>query len=294
MVNHVRYLSSTRPAHFIGKFNKQLAATKPKEFVVVQLNRPIGLPTPPKDTDNNGDLRTVREKFSDFMDREKNKVRQAELEKEISKSGMYDVYTFRKTGGKFFKSPPAYWKAEKALYFPNFFGETLVSSTSKPTTPVLKGSVSVVRVFTSMLGDKSSRAFFQTAEGDYMTKDGYNRFKELYPTAQIVDINVTENATKAIFIKMSKSGLRSQLHPDRHDKYFIVPRKTIPLDIREQIHMDNTYGGFIYVLDHEGKIRWAVCGDADEKDKAMLWRTVRGLQREYRALNQSQQKESQK
>jgi ATPase complex subunit ATP10 len=284
----VRRFSTTRPVQIIGKFNKQLAATKPKEHVVKQLTRPIGFEKPPNDSDNRGDLRTVREKFSDFMDREKNRQRQAELEREISKSGMYDVYTFRKTGGKFFTSPPAYWKAEKALYFPNFVGETLKSGVPNGTTSTICGHVTIVRVFTSLTGDKSSRGFFQTSEGNYMTPDGYSRFRELYPHAQIVDINVTENAIKALFIKMSKAGLRKQLHQDRHDKYFIVPRKTLSLDLREAIHMDNTYGGFVYVLDHNGKIRWAVCGEADEKDKAVLWRTVRGLQREYRALNQQE------
>lgn len=276
----LRGFSTTHRAAFIGKFTQQLAATKPKRHVVETLNVPIGLEKAPEVTDNQGDMRSVTQKFKDFMDRDKNRLRQKELEKEIAKSGMYDLYTYRNTKGKLFNSPPAYWKSEKALYFPNFHGEDLTSSRPRPTLDTLLGKISVVRVFTSQMGDKSSQGFFKTSEANYLSPEGYTRFLELYPKAQIIDINITENATKALFVKMSKSNLAKMNHKDRTDKYFIVPRKTIPLDIREQIKLDNTYGGFIYVLDPSMKIRWAVCGDAEDKEKNMLWRTVRGLHKE--------------
>lgn len=285
MQSQARHFSHSSSLRFISKFNKQLSATQPKPYVVAQLSKPIGLTTPPSDEDNRGDLRSLSQKFWDFMDREKNRERQAQLEHEIAKSGMYNVHTYRKTGGKFFNAPPAYWKAERALYFANFCGETLASSDVKGTTSTLKGKVSIVRVYTSMVGDKSSRAFFNTAEdGDFLGMEGYARFQKTYPLAQIVDVNITENGLKALFVKMSKGALRKQIHPDRHDKYFIVPRKTIVLDILEQLHMDNTYGGFVYVLDADAKVRWAACGVADESERAVLWRTVRGLQRELKAM----------
>ncbi|KAH3669176.1 hypothetical protein WICMUC_005015 [Wickerhamomyces mucosus] len=280
-----RSFSTATNLKFIGKLNKQLAATRPKEHVVTTLNKPIGFQEPPKVTDNNGDQRSISQKFKDFLNREKNKERQKELEKEISKSGMYDIYTYRKTNGKLFLSPPAYWKAEKSLYFPNFFGETLETSKSISTTPLLKGKVSVIRVYTSQIGEKSSQSFFRFPDHtDYLNPKGYDQFLEKYSNSQIIDINVTENALKALFIQISKSGLRKLNHPSRYNKYFIVPRKTLSLDLREAIHCDNTYGGFIYVLDHEGRIRWVSCGEATDNERNLLWRTVRGLEKEYLAL----------
>lgn len=281
-----RQFSTAQTSQFFGKLNKQLSATKPKAHIVTTLTKPIGFPEAPQPTDNNGDQRSVTQKFRDFLNRDKNKERQKELEREISKSGMYDVYTYRKTNGKLFYSPPSYWRAEKSLYFPNMQGEDLTSSKTKQICNILQGKVSVVRIYTSQIGEKSSQTFFKVSEDQesYLSKKGYEDFLAKYPRSQIVDINVTENALKASFVQISKGNLRFLNHPARHDKYFIVPKKTLSLDLRETIHCDNTYGGFIYVLDHEAKIRWVGCGEASKEERDLLWRTVRGLEREYKAL----------
>lgn len=284
-LNQIRNFSSSSRLQFFGKLNRQLAATTPKDFVVETLNKPIGLEKKPTVEDNKGDQRSIYRKYKDFLDPVKNKERQAELEKEISKSGMYNVYTYRKTNGKFFKSPSSYWKAESSLYFPNFYGETLIDSKLQPTLPVLEGKISIIRAYTSQTGELVTRAFFKTTENDFLNSDEYNKFLELYPNSQIIDFNITENATKAFFIKISKSGLKKIINPLRFNKYFIIPRKTTSLELREKIYLDNTYGGYIYVLDHQGRIRWCACGEATEAERNLLWRTVRGLEREYKALN---------
>jgi ATPase complex subunit ATP10 len=281
----IRTFSTSQNHQFLGKLNRQIAATKPKEYVVESLTKPIGLENEPTIEDNKGDQRSIYRKYKDFLDPKKNKARQAELEKEISKGGMYNVYTYRKTNGKFFIAPPSYWKADKALFFPNFYGETLLNSKLIPTLPAIKGKITVIRAYTSQLGEKASQSFFKTTDTDYLAVEGHENFKSTFPNSQIVDFNITENGLKAFFIKLSKSGLRKITHESRHGKYFIIPRKNISLDLREQIHLENTYGGFIYVLDHEGKIRWVACGEASDAERNLLWRTVRGLEREYRALN---------
>jgi len=285
-----RCFSTTPTAQFLGKLNKQLSATAPKEHRTEILHKPIGTADVPKDTDNSPvDSRGIIQRFKDFMDPVKNKERQEELEKEMARSGMYDVYIYRKTKGKIFYSPPSYWKAEKALYMPNLVGEDLLSSKLKGTTSVLKGKVSIVRIFTSQVGEKQSQSFFKLSDQDYLTPKGYEEFLSAHPNSQIVDINITENAIKALSVKISKSGIRKITNSSRHDKYFIVPKKGLDMKLKESIQLLNTYTGFIYVIDHEGRIRWAACGDASEKERNMLWRTVRGLETEYRALNQSKE-----
>lgn len=283
-----RYFSTTSSSFFIGKLNKQLQATTPKEHVVVTLNKPIGVTEPPKDTDNSPvDPRSIKQKYKDFMDPEKNKDRQAELEKEMSRSGLYDVYVYRQTKGKLFYPPQSYWKAEKSLYFPNFVGEDLLSSKLKGSTSLLKGKVSVVRVFTSDIGEKASKDFFKVGDVDYLTIEGYKKFLESNPSSQIVDVNITENGFKGFFVKASKAGIRKIFPESRHDKYLIVPKKGLNIDVRESIHLLNNYTCFIYVVDYKSRIRWATCGEPDEAERNLLWRTVRGLEREYKALSPS-------
>lgn len=287
-----RCFSTSSPSFFLGKLNKHLQATTPKEHVVITLTKPIGVREEPKDTDNSPkDPRSIKEKYKDFLDPEKNKKRQEELEKEMSRSGMYDLYVYRKTKGKLFLSPQSYWKAEKSLYFPNFVGEDLTSSKLKGTTSLLKGKVSVIRAYTADLGEKASKGYFKVLDNDYLTTEGYDKFLETNPNSQIVDLNITENGLKAIFVKASKSGLRKVVHESRYDKYLIVPKKGLNIDVRESIHLLNNYTCFIYVVDHQGRIRWATCGEPTEADRNMLWRTVRGLEREYKALNPTEKPE---
>ncbi|CCH46142.1 Mitochondrial ATPase complex subunit ATP10 [Wickerhamomyces ciferrii] len=281
-----RLFSTSSTQFFLGKLNKQIQATTPKKHVVEQLQKPLGVIEQPKDTDNPAsDPRNLKQKYRDFMDPVKNQARQEELQKEMSRSGMYDVYTYRQTKGKMFLSPPSYWKAEKALYFPNFSGEGLSSSKIRGTTSTLKGKISVVRVFTSQVAEDSIKKYFELLDANYLTKPGYEQFLKDHPTSQFVDINVTENAFKAAFVQLSKSGIKKSLHEKRHDNYFIVPRKSLHIDLREQIQLLNPYTGYIYVVDHEGRIRWAACGQPGENDKNVLWRTVRGLEKEYKALH---------
>lgn len=283
-----RQFSTSSTLFFFGKLNRQLNATAPKPHVVETLHKPIGVETKPKDTDNPfRDPRGIVQRWRDFMDPVKNKERQEILEREMARSGMYDVYTFRHTRGKLFHSPPTYWKAEKSLYMPNFTGQDLQSSKVKGTSSTLKGKISVVRMFSSKVGEEKSQSYFSYPDKNYLTPEGYETFLESYPNSQIVDINVTENALKALFVKMSKSGIRKTLHKSRMDKYFIVPKKGLDINIRESIQFINSFSGFIYVLDQEGRIRWAACGDANDSERNLLWRTVRALEKEYKALNTS-------
>lgn len=281
-----RHFSTSSSAFFLGKINRHLNATAPKPHVVETLNKPIGVQEKPKDTDNPfSDPRGIAQKWKDFMDPVKNKERQEVLEREMAKSGMYDVYTFRHTRGKLFHSPPTYWKAEKSLYMPNFTGQNLLSSKTIGTSSSLTGKISVVRMFSSQIGEEKSQSYFTFSDKNYLTPEGYESFLQSHPNSQIVDINVTENAFKAFFVKISKSGIKKTLHKSRIDKYFIIPKKGLDIDLRESIQFINSYSGFIYVLDQEGRIRWAACGEANESERNLLWKTVRGLEREYKALN---------
>lgn len=278
---HCRRLSTTASRHFISKFSKQLTSTLPKAPKVEVLT-PIGQKTPPRADENTGDHRTVSQKYRDMMDKQKNKQRQHELEYELSKSGMYELKTWEFTKGKLFHAPQHEFSAAESLYFPNFACEDLSSAQVGPHISLasrLRGKLSVVRCFTSQLAEKESRKFFQAEPGlNYL--DDYAQFLQRYSNAQIVDVNVVQNMAKGLIVRLFKFSIKLSLPKQRQDCYFIAPKSLIPLKVRDLIKFDNSYVGFVYVVDRNCKVRWACCGVPTEDEIATLWRVLDSLSKE--------------
>ena len=119
-----RYFGTYSRLQFLSRFQKHVANTAPKEHVVKELVRPLGLPEPPTMSSKYKEGNS----FRDLFDNAKTDRRARELELEFSKGGLFDMYTFRKTQGKMFLSPPSFWRKDKALYFPHLQGRSLSSS----------------------------------------------------------------------------------------------------------------------------------------------------------------------
>jgi mitochondrial ATPase complex subunit ATP10 len=166
--------------------------------------------------------------------------------------------------GKSFLAPPRLFKSNKALYFPNLYGQTLIKkSEPRDTTPALEGKVSVVSVFSSAWAEKQAESFVAEKNNPEL----HRVVKESGGVAQMVQINIEENAMKAMLIRMFMPSLRKGIAGPDWGRYFVV-RKGLTIEIRDAIGLLNSKVGYIYLLDRNCRIRWAGSGvcEADEKD----------------------------
>lgn len=201
--------------------------------------------------------------------------RQKQIDFDILHSPFYDFKGFHNTKGKVFRPPISYFKREKSKYFPNIAGTTLAGD-YKTLDQLLKGKVTLLRVYTSIQGEKCVNSYVE----DYLSQQGYDEFLKKYPRAQIVDLNVAQSWIKGLFVSFAKSNLRKLVPPLRQGKYFMLPNKMFSQQVRRNLQCENEVAGYLYLLDDEGRIRWASSGFTDEKESEVLWRAVKGIEKE--------------
>jgi ATPase complex subunit ATP10 len=167
-----------------------------------------------------------------------------------------------------------------SLFFPNFYGETLVKTTPKEprdTTPLLSGRASVVSFFSSQWAERQAASFASAAANpalhDFVARSGGR--------AQLININYEDNAAKAWIIRLFMGSLRAKTPQSDWDKYFLV-RAGVTDEIREYIGLLNSKVGYTYLVDHHCRIRWAGSGDAHPDEIEGL---NKGLARLVDAIN---------
>jgi ATPase complex subunit ATP10 len=175
--------------------------------------------------------------------------------------------------GKSFLAPPRLFKSDKALYFPNLHGQTLVKNTGlSDTTPVLEGIVSVVSVFSSAWAEGQVASFVAEKNNPKLHKV----VKESGGVAQMVNINIEENAMKAAIIRLFMPSLRKRITAADWGRYFVVKRG-MTNEIRDAIGLLNSKVGYVYLLDGKCRIRWAGSGICEGDEKEGLIKGVRRL-----------------
>lgn len=272
-----RHFTTTSSSHFFGKLAKSLENTRPKDLKQIQVVQPVGLShviTPSVEIEKKGIFQSIK----DFFDNDKRQIRQQELEAEMRNSSIHDLHFFNKFRGKMFKSPRSYFKAEKSLYFPNIVGETL--SGERKCLKDFLGKVCIVKVHSTNQGEKVIAPVFNIADStdNYLTSSGYKVFKQEFPEAEIVEINLIESGKNFLF-QLSKKNLCKMIPDQRHSRYLIAPRNQLSEDMLKNLLMENLYSGYVYVVDREGRIRYLTCGAFDQAEYAMLWKSVRGVDR---------------
>ncbi|KAF2761553.1 hypothetical protein EJ05DRAFT_472534 [Pseudovirgaria hyperparasitica] len=245
-----------------------------EEFEPKMLGRPIGFKHPPKAGDNSGkDTRSLSKKREDFVDYDKHIEKRKDLQGQLLRPYFMDHRNMKYQRGKAWIGNARLFKAKFALYFPNFHGFTLESSSPTDTTTVLNGKVSIVSVYSSQWGSNQVETFVGKKENPAV-----EAALAAYPgVAQRVDINVEENWLKQMLLWLFKPNLRKVTPKDRHGKYFIVT-KGVSNEIRETIGLiANAKVGYVYLVDEKCRIRWAACADASEKEKRTLSEGVHWL-----------------
>ncbi|GAV52536.1 hypothetical protein ZYGR_0AG05270 [Zygosaccharomyces rouxii] len=274
-VNGLRSFSTHSSQGFFKKFYQDVVDVAPKEFKLEELKRPIGLAHPP----SKATVYSRGNSFRDLFDREKTDKRSKELGLEFSKSGMYDIHIFRKTNGKLFISPPSYWRSEKSLYFPHITGLSLKGE-QQSLEDTLRGKVSVVRLFSSKVGDDLCKQYLQNEELelDYMEASASESLQS--KGIQTVDVNFADSGIKYALMKLFIGSLRCSVPVQRHSHYLLANREQLPFKVREALQINNVFTGFTIVVDPALKIRWMASGGATTDEFKTLWKCVRRIREE--------------
>ncbi|RFU36017.1 hypothetical protein B7463_g338, partial [Scytalidium lignicola] len=255
------------------------------EFTPKPLDRPIGVTKPPRAGDNTGiDNRSWRERRDDFVNYDKHIIRRKQLTAKMSTPYYREWSNMRHHKGKSFVAPPKLFRADRALYFPNFHGRTLIKDKKlRDTTSVLEDKVSVVSIFNSAWAENQAATFASEKQNPELHQVlEYNK-----DVAQKIQINIEDNFMKAWIIKLFRPRLRRRLRKEDWDRYFVV-RKGVTDENKDAIGLLNSKVGYTYLLDGDCKIRWAGSGNAEPDEKEGLVKGLRRLVEEYR--NRKQEK----
>lgn len=180
--------------------------------------------------------------------------------------------------GKSFIAPPKLFKSDRALYFPNLHGQTLLKKAAlSDTTPVLEDKVSVVSVFSSAWAENQAATFASEKHNPEL----HEAVRNSGGAAQIVQINIEENSLKAMIIKLFMGSLRRRIGQQNWGRYYLV-RKGLSEETRDAIGLLNSKVGYTYLLDGECKIRWAGSGPSEQDEKVGLVKGVRRLVEELK------------
>lgn len=252
--------------------------SKPAQEDSYEITRPIGLVKPVLLNHKLSDTYSISNIGEELFGAQAKERRQKNLDYDIKHSPIYDIKSFQNTRGKIFRPPISWFKQDKSLFFPDFIAKTLTGKLNS-LYDVLSNKYSIVRLYSTVIGDQCSKSYFKVDGKDYYTTD-YKKFTEKFPNFQIIDINMPSSWIKGFILNLSLSNLRKMISSERYQNYFILPLHILPPEIREQLHCDNQCTGYIYIIDSTGKIRWATSGYSTPEDLQLMWKVVRGLEKE--------------
>ena len=258
---------------------------KDEHFVPSVLSRPLGLQSPPQPGQNSTvDRRTWAEKKADFASPDKALERRQIYLRTFLRPYFQEWKRLDKEyKGKSFVSNDRLFKKDKALYFPNMWGQTLSKKGQGPnggydTTPFLRGKISIIGIQSGQWAEEQVDTFLSpkaNPELQTLLEQHSGRF-------QRADINVQGDIARALIVKLFSGRLRNMVPEDQWDRYFLVklPRDVrlgLSDDVRDAMGFLNTQVGYVYLLDEHCKIRWAGSGHAWKGETDSLNAGIRRL-----------------
>ncbi|RMZ79261.1 hypothetical protein DV737_g3539, partial [Chaetothyriales sp. CBS 132003] len=250
---------------------------KGEEFTPAVLARPLGQPTPPRPGQNSPiDRRPISERVADFEDYSNALQRRQVYLRTYLRPYFQEWKRLVHYKGKSFQSNPRLFRRDKALYFPNIWGQTLSECGDGPdggrdTTPVLKGKISIIGMQANEWAQEQVDTFLSPKDNPEL-QDIVSRNA---PLVQRVDINMTKDWMASLLVKLNRSRLRKNIPKERWDRYFMIKlprdiRRGLSDETRDAMGLLNSSVGYVYLVDSSCKIRWAGSGHAWDGEVAGL------------------------
>lgn len=206
------------------------------------------------------------------------------MTKQIAKPYFRDWSNLRFHKGKQFIANDRLFRAEHALFFPNFFGKTLRKDAVKKdakdgygglgrnTCEALEGKVSVVTIVNAMWAQDQVDTFCSRTANPEL----HYLLDNAKDCAQVVGINHEETFSRWWIMQLTALGnLRRGKSLEEQERYFMV-RRGISDMMKEGLGLLNEKVGYVYLVDQENRIRWAGSAKAEPSEKESM---VRGLKR---------------
>ncbi|KAG8824595.1 Mitochondrial ATPase complex subunit atp10 [Serendipita sp. 401] len=243
----------------------------PKAIPLQLLPRPLGVREKPRWTPL-----SIGERKDAFLDQEARKEREKILMKLSSEAYYSDVHKMSFHAGKRWIAPEQLIKEERSLYFPNLSGKTLGPSPRYsladspelqkrnqmeygpliPTTngnahaaQIAQGNVSIIAIVNSQISHEQIKAWTASVAEKWRP---HERFR-------LITVNVQQNPLRTFLVSFFTSRLKQGIPRQFHQSY-IISYDNVDF-IRDAIGLENKFVGHVYLVDWQGRIRWAGCGD---------------------------------
>lgn len=281
-----------RNAGFFGNLGQSMSKIVPKPHKYFKVSKPFGFAKPPvrlldqetKPIFTWENLNFPKKLWNFYFDGITRRTRVEAIQKDLAYGGMYDFHVYTKTKGRLFEAPVSFFRRDKSLYFPNFRVKSLTGKRMDLMDVLDKSKLSILRIYSTDAGYEMTNDYFKikNSSDNYMSESGIEVFKQEFPDVQIVEVVLSENASKHFIHTFVTPGkLLKQRPKEQHDKYLIARRDTVlSRDDREKLLLTNAYSGYIYVVDNSYKIRWAGSGWPTEQEVDGLWKAIKGILKE--------------
>jgi len=265
-----------------------------ENFIPSVLSRPLGLEHPPLPGQNSPlDRRSLRERKDEFTSYAKALERRRVYLRSFFRPYFQEWRRTEHYKGKSFVSNERLFRRDKALYFPNIWGQTLAKEGDGPTggrdiTPTITGKISLIGMQSGQWAEEQVDTFFSPKHNPELPQI----IEASNGLVQRIDVNIQGDWIRAWLVKIFSGRLRKMISPDRWDKYFMIKlprdiRRGLTDDVRDAMGLLNSQVGYVYLVDSSCKIRWAGSGHAWEGEVAGLNAAVQRLVQEEQKLQSS-------